>query len=98
MGTIVSATEARRRLGALLDRVTEGGETIAITRCGQIVATLMPVGPDRPHVPGDDPLFAIMGLCKDCPEVCDAIDEIYEARREERSRPVPDPLTGELEK
>ncbi len=40
--TTVSATEAKARLSALLDRV-ERGETVTITRRNQSVAELRPV-------------------------------------------------------
>ena len=47
MSNIITAFEAKTRLGRLLDRV-QAGEELLITRHGRPVAKLVPVRPDEP--------------------------------------------------
>ena len=48
---VVTATELKAKCLALLDEVSERGETVTVTKRGRPVASLRPVGARRPKSP-----------------------------------------------
>jgi prevent-host-death family protein len=81
----VGVAEAKAKFSELLGRVAHGGERIIVHRRGKAVAALVPIA-DLPGVNGEpehDWLDDIVGLCSDCPEVCDSIDQVVAERQRE---------------
>jgi len=81
----VGVAEAKAKFSELLGRVLHRGERIIVQRRGKPVAALVPIA-DLPRVNGEpehDWLDDIVGLCADCPEVCDSIDQVVAERHKE---------------
>ena len=82
----VGVAEARARLSELLAEVASVGETIIVKRRGKAMAALVPVH-DLKGTEGAaeaDWLDAVVGLCANRPELCDALDRIVAERQTER--------------
>ena len=85
-----SVADTKKNLSSLLNQVTYGHERVMVTKRGKVVAEISQPSAAGEDEPEGDWLDDIIGLCRDCPEVCDAIDQIYEARGREKPRPAPD--------
>ena len=90
MTIYASVADTKKNLSALLNQVTYGHERVMVTKRGKVVAEISQPSDVGEAEPEGDWLDDAIGLCRDCPEVCDAIDGIYEARSQVKSRPAPD--------
>ena len=79
----VGVAEAKAKLSELLRQVAYRGERIILQRRGKPVAALVPIK-DLERVEREtrgDWLDSVGGLCADCPELCDALDQIVAERQ-----------------
>ena len=90
MTIYASVADTKKNLSALLNQVAYGHEHLVVTKRGKPLVEVSRPKSAEDGEPEGDWLYDILGLCEDCPEVCDAIDEIYEARGREKLRPAPD--------
>jgi len=86
----VGVAEAKAKFSELLGQVLHRGERIIVRRRGKAVAAIVPIAdlPKADSEPERDWLDDIVGLCADCPEVCDSIDQVVAERHEERPREI----------
>lgn len=82
----VGVAEAKAKFSELLGRVAHRGERIVVQRRGKAVAALVPMTdlPQGKSEPEHDWLDDIVGLCADCPDFCDTLDEIVAERQQEQ--------------
>lgn len=88
----VGVSEAKTNLCELVSRITYGGERVVITKHGKPVVQMEAAKPeeeeeDRAHP--DHWIWQAAGMCADCPEFCDILDEIVADRRNWMPREAP---------